>query len=305
MNIEEIDPRTLKYRLKSPAGLPIEVGNFIFSIHSRIESIAKNLRELYGEFSIAQECEVVDFDIRIDKARGLRRWLKPQVYFYLDGHSPFLPLPASQAFPLLEWGMNWCLAQHSLNYLTLHAAVLEKSGACVILPAESGSGKSTLTAILANNGWRLLSDEMTLISLKDLSITSLARPVSLKNNSINLIKKRFPEAIFSDIVDDTNKGTISHMKAPSNSIQNVLTKAKATTIIFPKYTPTVDSELNKKEKGSAFMEIIENSFNYNLLAIDGFLTLSKLVEDCDTYSFNYSKVESAIKVFQKLADQHA
>jgi predicted ATPase len=46
----------------------------------------------------------------------------------------------------------------------LHAAVVEKNGKALILPALPGSGKSTLSAALAMNGWRFLSDEFTMIS---------------------------------------------------------------------------------------------------------------------------------------------
>ena len=84
--------------------------------------------------------------------------------------------------------MNWCIAGHAHHYLMLHAAVLEKNGQAVILPGDPGAGKSTLTALLALSGWRLLSDEITLIDRDDGLIVPLARPVSLKNASIDVVR---------------------------------------------------------------------------------------------------------------------
>ena len=52
---------------------------------------------------------------------------------------------------------------HAHQYLIIHAAVVEKNGLAAILPAPPGSGKGTLTAGSVLSGWRLLSDELTLI----------------------------------------------------------------------------------------------------------------------------------------------
>src|SRR3546814_15972535 len=82
---------------------------------------------------------------------------------------------------MLEWGLNWCIGAHGHQFLIIHAAVIERNGLAAILPGAPGSGKSTLTACLVHNGWRLLSDEMALVSLQDGGLTALARPISLKN----------------------------------------------------------------------------------------------------------------------------
>jgi len=74
----------------------------------------------------------------------------------------------------------------------LHAAVLEKNGRAVVLPGDPGAGKSTLTAALMLSGWRLLSDEITLVDRDDGLLVGLARPVSLKNASIDVIQRAFP-----------------------------------------------------------------------------------------------------------------
>ena len=78
------------------------------------------------------------------------------------------------------------------HYLILHAAVVEKNGLAAILPAPPGSGKSTLTAGLVLSGWRLLSDELTLIERKTGLIQPLPRPMSLKNQSIEVIRQFQP-----------------------------------------------------------------------------------------------------------------
>lgn len=53
--------------------------------------------------------EFQDFHVRVGPPPGLRRWLRPQINFWYDVHSPFKHLPADRAFALLEWGLNWCM----------------------------------------------------------------------------------------------------------------------------------------------------------------------------------------------------
>ena len=61
-----------------------------------------------------------------------------------------------------------------------------------------GSGKSTLAAgLVYRGGWRLLSDELALLSLGDGAVSALPKPISLKNESIAIMKRFAPGASFS------------------------------------------------------------------------------------------------------------
>lgn len=287
-------------RLCRTNGIKIKVGPFNFAITSCLPDIPSNISKLYRDFPLASDDEVLDFSIDINKPFSVRRWFKPQVEFKLEGYSPFLPLPVNQAFPFMEWGMNWCIAQNSYDFLTLHAAVIEKNGFTAVLPAQSGSGKSTLTAILTSNGWRLLSDEMTLIHIQSQLVTPLARPISLKNESISLIKQSYVNSVFSNIVDDTNKGTIGHMKPSSEAVERINECVPINAFIFPKFRLGAAKEITKKEKGHAFMEVIEQSFNYDVLGQVGFDTLGGVIDKANCYDFIYSETQDAIDSFERL-----
>ncbi len=299
MKLKNIALNEVYSRCKSE-GLILRVGPFNFSIQSELKDVCNNLYLLYADFEVLDTDSIVDFSISVNRATGIRRWYKPQAFFYLDDKTPFLPLPLAQAFPFLEWGMNWCIAKHSNQYLMLHSAVLEKNNKAIILPAESGSGKSTLTAILAANGWRLLSDEMALVCTKTGELTPIARPISLKNESIDLVKMIIDKPVLSDIVADTNKGTISHLRASTDSVKNNQIKAKPAFIIFPKYVSESSQKIESRDKASAFMSVIENSFNYPLLAKTGFDTLTQLMKNVECFDFQYSQTQDALDFFNGL-----
>ena len=256
---------------------------------------------VYREHPIEPHASFADFHVRIARPRGLRRWLKPQVVFEFDGAPPFLPLPADQAFPILEWGLNWCISTHCHQYLVIHAAVVELGGRALMLPAPPGSGKSTLCAGLVSRGWRLLSDELALLDPATGSIAPLARPVSLKNASIEVIRSFAPDAVLSATVHDTLKGSVAHMKPPGDAVRRALEPAPARWIVMPRYQAGAASDLRPLSRGRAFMRLAESAFNYQIHGRRGFELLASTVESCECFEFTYGDLEGAARTFAQLA----
>ncbi|PPD50925.1 MAG: HprK-related kinase A [Methylobacter sp.] len=279
------------------------MGAFNVSLTTAFIGVAKHLQDLYGAYELIGGNDFIDFHVELSSPSKLRRYLRPQVNFYFDGYVPFKPLPYAQAAAFFEWGLNWCIANHSNQYLIMHAAVVERNGLAFIFPGTPGSGKSTLCAALVCSGWRLLSDEMTLLSMADGKIYPVPRPVSLKNQSIDVIQRFSPGAEFGQVVTGTAKGSISHMCAPEQSIQLSNQPAVPSKLIFPKYIPDSETELTPLSKGRAMLSAAENAFNYSVLGVHGFEKLAEMIEQCDCFEFKYSKLEEAIALFSALSDE--
>ena len=168
------------------------------------------------------------------------------------------------------------------------------------MPAPPGAGKSTLCAALVNREWRLLSDELALIDKADNALVPLCRPVSLKNESIHVIRKFEPGAVLSREVYDTTKGTVAHMKAPTDSVAQSHVTARPSWIVFPKYQPGAATRLEPQPKARAFMRMVESAFNYSLLGPQGFQMMANLIDACDCYEFTYSNLDEAVAFFADL-----
>ena len=206
-------------RLLKTSGLRVRTGPVVTCIRSTLAEVRDGLALHYGAHPAEDKTVFADFHINVDRPRNLRRWVNPQVVFSLDSHQPFAPLPGGQGFPMLEWGMNFCVSAVANQYLILHAAVLERYGRALILPAPSGSGKSTLCAGLLFRGWRLLSDELTLLDPQSGQVVPLPRPVSLKNASIDVLRRFAPKVEFGPIVHETMKGSVGHFKPPVDAVR--------------------------------------------------------------------------------------
>lgn len=299
MNVSALTPSELGDRLKR-AGIFLQTGSFVTYLQTSIPSVVTGISLLYADFPLADQDDFADFHVSLTPPQNLRHWFKPQVLFRFDGMPPFKPLPFDQAFPMLEWGLNWCVSSQSNIYLIIHAAVVEKGGYAAILPAPPGSGKSTLCAALVNRGWRLLSDELTLIRVSDGKIIPLPRPVSLKNQSIDIIQRYEPSATFSRKVSDTMKGTVAHMKPPTDSVVRAAETAHAAWVIFPKYQAGAAIRLEAVPQSRAFMRVADNAFNYSLLGGKGFEIMANLIDASLCYDFTYSVLDDAIETFDAL-----
>lgn len=300
MIIGELDRAALAHRLAG-AGLRLRTGPLVACIRSPLTQVAEGIALLYRDYEVDPAEGFADFHVRIGRPVGLRRWLKPQVEFQFDGTPPFLPLPGDQGFPILEWGLNWCVSTHCHQYLILHAAVVERGGRALLLPAPPGSGKSTLCAGLVNRGWRLLSDELTLLDPWGAQVYPLPRPVSLKNASIEVIRDFAPKAVLSETVHDTLKGSVAHMKPPLESVRRALEPAVPAWIVMPRYQAGAKGELVAMPKGRAFMQLVDSAFNYHLHGPRGFERLADTVEACGCYEFAYGDLEQAAALFARLA----
>lgn len=283
-------------------GLYLQMSPFISRIQSDSRVICDGICDMYRDFSLVASRSFTDFQVKVSYELGLRKWISPLVRFYFDGRPSFTPLPAHQAFAMLEWGLNWCVAAHAHQYLIVHAAVVERNGCSFLFPAPPGSGKSTLCAALVNRGWRLLSDELGLIDMDSLTVQGMARAVNLKNNSIDIIRAYAPDAVFTKVVPDTTKGSIALMQPPTESVLRAGEAGRPRCVILPQYIPDADIRLDPYSKAKTCMLLAEQSFNYHVHGQRGFESFASIVGAAKCFKLTYSRLDDAVGLMNDLSD---
>ncbi len=301
MRLAELSTDDFHQRL-AETGIQLRTCPFTVRVRSGIEQFAQLLQRFYAHFPLVQEPAIADFHVRLSRPRGLHRWWHPQVEFLLDGRAPFLPYPLSHAFPLFEWGLNWGIAVQAHQFLMLHSAAVERNGRVLLLPAWPGCGKSTLCAALVSRGWRLFSDEFGLVRHADGQLIPLPRPLPLKNRSIEVIRDFAPDTELGPDFHGTRKGTVAHLRSPDSCVQQAAVPAPPGWLVFPRYRAGAPLRLEKIGKPQAFVKLANNSFNYQLLGLQGFQGVTRLVRDCDSYILSYSNLDEAIGAMNSLAD---
>jgi len=284
-------------------GLGLDLGAATIRIRSDVPELAGLLQTLYGSYRVEDELELFDVTVKLRRARGLRRLIRPQVELLVDAAVEFEPFPLDTPLPLLEWGVNYALASRLCCYLLLHSGVVERRGRAVLLPAMPGSGKSTLTAALALRGFRLLSDEFGVVRLSDSHLLPMLRPIALKNESIDVISRFETKAVIGPRYPKTHKGTVAHLAPKSEHVDACHVPAAPALIVFPRHDPSVEMQMEPVTQARAFARLAVNSFNYEILGPDGFDALGRVAQACTCYQLRYRDLDRAVDAIAELLDQ--
>lgn len=267
-------------------------------VRSNLPSVAEHLAFFYGNYRAdpigGGKSPFVDLDVAILPGKGIRRYWRRQSRFLLDAEEPFLPLPLDQAAPLLEWGLNWCMASRPLGYLAIHAAVVARGNEALLLPGFPGAGKSTLcSSLVFLDNWRLLSDELALLDPASGDLFPHPRPINLKNNAIDIVS-RFPGARIGPRYLDTRKGTVALAAPPESSVAAAETPARCRWVVFPTYVGNDTGWCEEISQAESFALIAEQSFNKDRMGETGFRALCNMLNEARCYQIGYGSTEEAL-----------
>ena len=283
---------SLRYTL-ARGGVQIDLGLVRLRVRADEPLFARQLVDVYGHFTPELNSPWCDMHVSLLRATGPRRWLRPQVRFIADGHREFDPFPADHALPLMEWGVNWLIGRRMNNMLLLHAGALERDGRALVMPALPGSGKSTLSAALSLRGWRLLSDEFGAFDPSLGAFRPVLKPVALKNQSIDVIRRFEPSAELGPDFIKTRKGTVAHLAPSLGAVLRKHETALPGMLVLPRWQAGSATVLEPIPPQVAFTSLAFNAFNYAVLGADGFRAVMSLLRGMSAWRLEYSDLEDA------------
>lgn len=298
MILGDLSRQELAARLRG-VGLTLRTGPFRNRLTSTLPHVVDALAALYADFPVVPSDEFSDFQLNLVDAGGLRRWLMPRTYLLLRGQQ----IPAYGWFPphlsmaFLEWGLNYAIYGQINTRLILHSAVLERDGRALLILGNSGAGKSTLCAGLAVSGWRLLSDELGLLGLEDGLLDPVVRPISLKNESIEIIRRLAPEATIGSVCHTKRKGAIAHVRPPTESVRQMDRRAVPRWLILVRYSAGASLSIEEVPRAQCLSELMLSSFNSPNLGASGFEALCRMLEQVVCMRLTYSDLQEAISYF--------
>ena len=283
------------------SGLHLQIGPFVTRIRSRFEDVQAYLQSHYADFPVA-DGRGSHFSIAIAPPAGIRRWVRRQAVFFIDGKPPFMPVPRRLAPALFEWGLNWCIGKGAHHWLMMHSSVVERRGRVLLMPAPPNSGKSTLGASLAFGGWRLFSDEFGLIDPQTALVHPVPRPIALKGESIDIIRARVPGVRYGPVAEDVDGARAVHAAPSADAVARLREPASVAWIVVPRFQRDSETILETIPKARMLAHLSDSSFNYNVVA-GGFEALARIVDEARCFRLTFGQLDEAIVELDRLTGE--
>jgi HprK-related kinase A len=281
------------------AGVRLLLAGLCINLRIDVPVVIEQILQLYGGYPIEPGPGTDDVRVHLKYASPLRRFIGRRTLVFADGAALYRPMPLRHAYLMIDSALDQCVSANVAN-LVLHAAVVERGGLAAILPAPSGSGKSTICAGLVTRGWRLLSDELAVLRAADGRLQPFPLPITLKNESIALIRQLVPDAYISPVFTGTIRGDMAFLRPPADSIARSAETAEPALIVSPTYQAGAPVTLRPLRKSETFRLLAASGINYYATQRFGFDTVAGLVDSCPAWRLSYGTLEQAVDAIEAL-----
>lgn len=192
------------------------------------------------------------------------------------------------------------------SFYRLHAACLSLNGQAVILPAAPDTGKTTLTLALLQRGFKLLSDDVTLIKYGDCRIRCFPRSACIHENLPAHFKELRDFENSMDFFIDAEGERVCYV--PLNNIFKGCYSEEAipSKIFFLKRDEGRSVELKPIKKSSAVFGLLRNAVSYHSEDIKKIMDLlSEVANMSETYVLEYGDFKDAADFIFNLMDENS
>jgi hypothetical protein len=177
-----------------------------------------------------------------------------------------------------------------------HASAISNKKESLLFLGDSGNGKSTSLALLSANGFDCIADDFVPIDNKKNMYTYPAA-ISIKKKSVKTLLPFYPELKNTTEYHFKKMNKTVRYLPPKNINYDLKLKCKA--LVFIKYNPEVELEINSISKIDAFQQLIPDSWISPLeknvtVFLEWFLELPCYQL---TYSNNSKMIETVSKIF--------
>lgn len=287
--------------------LVVQCGPVATRIKTGLEVLLRDIYDVYQDYRVLDlDTQGADFSVHVTPVHWARRWFRPSYQALADKPGPFAPLPGDIAFVGFEMSQNWQIACTQNRHLIFHAAsVVGARGGAILMPGLSGSGKSTLGAAMGFRGWRFMGDEFALFDPIAKTFNPIARPISLKNQSIDVMKTWAPNGGFSRSFLETPKGTLAYLRPPAGALDSLELPVDLSLAVFPRFKAGTKPVAQRMRGAEAMIELTNACVNFDRLGKPAFDQIIHWANKVPVYRIEYPSLEAAIDLVSGLYDAHA
>ena len=231
------------------------------------------------------------YDLLVDDATG--RWS-----LHIDGDRPDPPLRRSlYSVERLMWTINRGAATESTDLVRVHAAVAERDGLAVVLPASMEAGKTTLVTALVRDGFRYLSDELAAIDPTTGQIVAYPKPLGLDPGSWPL----FPELAPVSVGGVFDRQWLIHPDRIRSG--SVASSGRPALVVTPSYQPGATGRPQALTKVDALRAVLDQTMSFEEAPQRNLETLARLVGSVPCFRLEVDDLRQATSAIHRLLDE--
>ena len=286
----------LKYS-ESAHSCVIETNGFSCQIYFPDKILFNNFQQLYHYF-ISEEHENIKQKIFIVPSE-----LKSNYFdIYLNEQCVHKNITSIQIDSIIHFIFFSNCAKYlsKQGKLMFHAAAVQKGNKTIILPANSGSGKSTLAVALSSCGWLCFTDELAVLDLEELSITPLPIPMRIRSGSFKPLLPYYPNIPGLPVFQDLYANQIRWIILPKENMIDKSTRARITTLIFPKYIESSTTKILPLDKSVALERLAITGSSERDITLDDAKAMIRLIEQTPCYELIFSDLQEAIAAIESI-----
>ena len=179
--------------------------------------------------------------------------------------------------------------------LMFHAAAVQKGEKILVFPANSGSGKSTLTAALITQGWRCITDELTVLEPGTLSLLPHPIPLRIRSGSFAPLLPYYPQLQTWPIHQDLLQHPIRWIPMSPDTLVANSARPQISTLVFVQYTDDTTTTLEPLDKAMALDKLAATGSSQREMTLNDAKNMVKLIEQTPCYTLTYSDLKNAIE----------
>jgi len=269
-----------------------------FLIRTNSEMILREFQKLYSYFISSSPTKPKNiYTVFINN--GNKR-PKPIHTIFSKKDIAFKTMNISEIIPLLEWLVINDAGISLSNFLQIHAGAVEKNKKGFLFPSGPGKGKTTLILGLILDGFKYLTDEVSLVSPDNLMIEPFPRSLCIKESSFQLFQNLKSDFNLKDYFlryDNQKAWYINPLHLHKECLGN---QTKVNYIVFINFDPKEKSRLEEISKSKTILEMTKQSFNLSSFNNKGMDMLVSIVSNAKCYTLFSNNLKNSIKLINSL-----
>ena len=177
----------------------------------------------------------------------------------------------------------------------LHAAMLRRRGAAILLPAAPGSGKTCLAAALAKRGFAYHTDEVTLLIGPELEARGVPLALTVKEPAWPVLGPLYPELAALDSHARIDGKICRYLPPPVAHRDPDLDRAwPVAALVFPRYDASGPTRLEPLRPIDALERTLGECLAIQSgLDAEAVQRLADWIETCPAYSLTFDSLDKA------------